>query len=76
MNFFSSIVENLKIKRFEIGSNSVVDNTIDPTLKVISNYRKHPSIIIINNRYKGKDTFNFNEVHVIEVSQKTNFRTE
>ena len=70
MHFFSSIVENLDIKRQKIGSDSVVDNTTDPTLKAILKYRKHPSIITINDRYKGKDTFNFNEVHVTEIKNQ------
>ena len=67
---FSSIVENHDIKRYEIGSDSLVDNTTDPTLKAILKYRKHPSLIAINDRYKGKDIFNFNEVHVIEIKNK------
>ena len=57
--FFSSIVENLDIKRQKIGSDSVVDNTADPNLKAILKYRKHPSIIAINDRYRGKDIFIF-----------------
>ena len=57
--FFSSIVENLDIKRQKIGSDSVVDNTADPNLKAILKYRKHPSIIAINDRHRGKDIFIF-----------------
>ena len=75
------MVENLDIKRYEIGSDTVVDNTTDPTLKAILKYKKHPSIIAINDRYKGKDTFNFNEVHITEtknqiLSRVTIFRQE
>ena len=66
-DLFSSIAENLDIKKYKIGSYSVVDNTTDSTLKATLKYKKHPSIIAINDRYKGKDTFNFNEVHVTEI---------
>ena len=62
--FCSSTVENLDIKRYETGCDSVVDNTADPTLKVILKYRKHPIIIAINGRYKGKHPFNINKVQV------------
>ena len=31
------------MKRYEIGSDSVVDNTTYPTLKAILKYRKHPN---------------------------------
>ena len=39
MIFFSSIVENLDIKRYEMGSDSFIDNTTDPTLKAMLKYR-------------------------------------
>ena len=67
MNFFFSIVENLDIKRYEIGSDSI---NIDPTLKAILRYRKCSSIVAINGRYKVKDTFNFNEVHVTKIKNQ------
>ena len=51
-------------------SDSYVDNTTDPTLKAILKYRKHPSIIAFNDRNKGRDTFNFNEVHVTEIKKQ------
>ena len=53
MNFFFSIVENLDIKRYEIGSDSI---NIDPTLKAILRYRKCSSIVAINGRYKDIPT--------------------
>ena len=31
---------------------------------------KYPSIIVINDRYKGKDIFNFNEVHATEIKKQ------
>ena len=68
--FFSSIVKNLDIRRYKIGYDSVVDNTTDPILKAILKFWKHPSIIAINDRYKGKDTFNFNEVHMTETKNQ------
>ena len=48
------MVQNLDIKRYKIGSEYVVGNITDPILK----YRKHPNTIAINDRFKGKDTFN------------------
>ena len=44
------MVENLGIKRHKIGSESVVDNNTDLTLKAILKDKKHPSIIAINGR--------------------------
>ena len=38
-----TILQYADIKNYEIGSETVVDNTIDP-------YRKHPSITAINDR--------------------------
>ena len=68
MNFL--VLKNLDIKRYEIGSDSVVDKTTDPDLKANLKYRKHPSIIAINDRCKGKDTFNFDKVHVAEIKSQ------
>ena len=68
--FFSSIVQNLDIKRYEKGSDYVVDNITDPTLKAILKQRKHPHIIAINDRFKGKDTFNFKKVQLTETKNQ------
>ena len=43
--------------------------TTDTTLKAILNYRKNPSIIAIIDRYKGKDSFDFNKAHVTEIKK-------
>ena len=43
----------------------MVSNTNDATLKAILRYRNHPSVIVIQNKCKDKDSFNF-----IEVSQQ------
>ena len=72
--FFSSIVQNPDIKRYKIGSDYVVDNITDPTLKAILKY-KHPHLIEINDRFKGKDTFNFKKVQLTETKNQI-FKTE
>ena len=46
-------------------SEPLVSNTNDATLKAILKYRRHASIIAIQNKYKGKGSFNF-----IQVDQK------
>ena len=46
-------------------SEPFVSNTNDATLKAILKYRRHASIIAIQNKYKGKESFNF-----IQVDQK------
>ena len=46
-------------------SEPLVSNTNDATLKAILKYRRHASIIAIQNKYKGKESFNF-----IQVDQK------
>ena len=48
-----------------------MDNNTDPTLKGILKYRKHSSIIAINDSYKWKDTINLNEVHVTEIKNQS-----
>ena len=44
------MVENLGIKRHKIGSESVVENNTDLTLKAILKDKKHPSVTAINGR--------------------------
>ena len=46
--FFSSIVKNLDIKWYKIGSHSFVDSNIVPILKAFLKHKKHPSIIAVN----------------------------
>ena len=45
-NFFSNIVQNLKISR-HTNEEPIVSNINDPTLKAILKYRNHPSITAI-----------------------------
>ena len=47
-----------------------MDNSTDSILKAILKYRKHPSVIAIDDRYRGKDTFNFVEVQVTEIKNQ------
>ena len=60
-NFFSNIVQNLKISRYT-NEEPIVSNINDPTLKAILKYRKHPSITSIQKKCRMKDSFNFVEV--------------
>ena len=46
-------------------------NNNDPTFKVISKYRQHPSTIAINDRFKGKDVFKF--LKLMRLKSKTKF---
>ena len=56
-NFFSNIVQNLDISRYS-NDEPLVSNINDAILKAILKYRNLPSIIAIQNKCKGKDSFN------------------
>ena len=68
-NFFSNIVQNLKISRYA-NEELIVSNINDPTLKTILKYRNHPSITAIQNKYKIKDNFIFVEVDQQQIEKK------
>ena len=52
------MVQNIDFSRYS-KDKPLVSNTNDTTLKAILKYRNHPSIIAIQNKYKGNDSFNF-----------------
>ena len=68
-NFFSNIVQNLKISRYT-NEEPIVSNISDPTLKPILKYRNHPSITAIQNRCKIKGSFNFVEVDQQQIEKE------
>ena len=53
-NFFSNIVQKLKISRYT-NEEPIVSNINDPTLKAILKYRNHPSITAIQNKCNIND---------------------
>ena len=68
-NFFSNIVQNLKISRYT-NEEPIVSNINDPTLKAILKYRNHPNITAIQNKCKIKDSFNFVEVDQQQIEKE------
>ena len=68
-NFFSNIVQNLKISRYA-NEEPIVSNINDPTLKAILKYRNPPSITAIQNKCKIKDIFNFVEVDQQQIEKE------
>ena len=68
-NFFSNIVQNLKISRYT-NEEPIVSNINDPTLKAVLKYRNHQSITAIQNKCKIKDSFNFVEVDQQQIEKE------
>ena len=68
-NFFCNILQNLDISRF-LNDKPLASNTNDATLKAILKYRKHPSIIAIQNKCKDNGSFNFIEVDQKQIEKK------
>ena len=58
--FFSDIVNNLEISKYS-KYESFIDNIEDQTLRAILKYKNHPSIIAIQNKFKGGDVFFISE---------------
>ena len=67
-SFFSNIVQNLNIQRFEDGE-PFVNKKSDPTLKAILKYKKYPGVITIREKFKIKETFSFVEVDQKEIEK-------
>ena len=59
--FFSNIANNLEISKYS-KYESFIDNIEDQTLRAILKYKNHPSIIAIQNKFKGADVFYFREL--------------
>ena len=59
--FLSSVIQNLAISRYS-DDEPYVNCIKVPTLKASLKYRKHPSIVIIQNECKNKNSFSFVKV--------------
>ena len=66
------MVQNIDFSKFSKGK-PLVSNTNDTTLKAILKYRNHPSIIAIQNKYKGNERFEF--IRLIRNILKKSFKT-
>ena len=67
-NFFSDIT-NLKLPTYEDPTTNA-GNIGDPVLKAILKYKNHPSIRIINDKYKTNSAFTFNHVSLTEIQKE------
>ena len=67
--FFSNVVQNLDISRFP-DSDPLIQNIKDPTLKAILKYRKYPSIVAIERRYRDISSFIFVEVNEADIEKE------
>ena len=59
--FFSNIVNNLEISKYS-KYESFIDNIKVQALRAILKYKNHPSIIAIQNKFKGGDAFYLREL--------------
>ena len=67
--FFSNVVNDLNIER----NNDIFDqniNEIDPVLKAIKKYDKHPSILKINETMKEQQNFSFRPIEIESIIQE------
>ena len=64
--FFSDIVNNPEISKYS-KYESFIDNIEDQTLRAILEYKNHPSIIAIQNKFKGGDVSFFREFEKEEI---------
>ena len=58
--------QNIPNSKYE----SFIDNIEDQTLRAILKYRNHPSIITIQNKFKGGDAFCFRELEKGEIQKE------
>ena len=56
-NFFSNIVKNLEITRYEVDDDFHLNMNSDPTLKAVFKYKNHPSIISIRHFRQNSHLF-------------------
>ena len=59
--FFSNIVTNLESSKYS-NYGSFIGNIEDQTIWAILKYKNHPSIIAIQNKFKGGDAFYLREL--------------
>ena len=55
-NFLSNIIKNLSISQFN-PEDPICEKILDPLVRVIARYRKHPSIVAINRKCDSKLRF-------------------
>ena len=67
--FFSNIVNNLEISKYS-KYESFIDNIEGQTLRAILKYKNHPSIIAIQNKFKGGGVFYFRELEKEEIQKE------
>ena len=68
--YFSIVIRNLDTKKCNIGSAPALYNINNLTFRATLKYRKHAIIISINDRYKGKDPFNFSNADETDIINK------
>ena len=69
ITFFSNVVSNFNISRFP-DSDTLIQNIKDPTLKAILKYRKHPSIIASESKYRNASSSSFVEANEADVEKE------
>ena len=67
--FLSNVVQNLNTSRFP-DSDPFIRNINDPTLKAILKYRKYPSIIAIERKYRCVSSFSFVDVNEADIEKE------
>ena len=67
--FFSNVVQNVNIFRFP-DSDLLIWNIRDLTLKAILKYRKHPSIIATESRYRDVSSVSFMEINEANIEKE------
>ena len=67
--FFSNIAKYLEISKYS-KYESFIDNMEDQTIRAILKYKNHPSVIAINNKFKGGDVFYFRELEKEEIQKE------
>ena len=66
--FFSAIVNNLEISKYS-KYGYFINSIEDQTLRSILKYKSHPSIIAIQNKFKGGDVFYFRDFKKEEIKK-------
>ena len=69
LHFFSNLVQNLKVSRFP-DSDPLIRNIKDPTPKGILKYRKYPSIVSIECRFRYVSSFSFVKVNEANIEKE------
>ena len=68
-NYFSDIITNLKLPPYDDPTTNA-ENIADPVLKAIEKYKNHPSIKIINDKYKTNSEFTFYQVSLEKIQKE------